>query len=429
MASAEHVQIVRQGAPAVARWREQHPSERLDLSSAILTNHNLNKADLSGADLSGADLVGARINQASLRRADLRDAASLMALLAGADLTESDLSRATLRRADLSGARLVGANLTGANLAGANLRGANLENAVLVGANFSEANLDSANLSGCDLNSASFSNSDLTGTDLRGAYLGKASFFRAVLSNTNFQRAAMFHTVFGDCDLSVPVGLDSVVHMGPSAVGVDTMFRSAGSIPEEFLRGVGVPEDLVVSYRCTVSSSPNPFTTCYLTYCAKDKAFARRLHSDLQASGLRCWDCPVEVRRGRWAGEGTPADELGIWIPDDVDRGIRYYDKLVAVCSEDALANEHLRDEITHGIQKQEETGRRVLFPVALSSSAYDPRNRYVRVLGLTRHVAFDFRGWEEYHIYEAALDGLVGELRQDQDASSGMILAKEEAG
>jgi len=46
-------------------------------------------------------------------------------------------------------------------------------------------------------------------------------------------------------DLSQVHGLESVYQRGPSTVGVDTLFRSNGKIPEVFLRGCGVPEDLI----------------------------------------------------------------------------------------------------------------------------------------------------------------------------------------
>jgi uncharacterized protein YjbI with pentapeptide repeats len=46
MANQEHVEIVRQGADAIAKWQKKHPDQRLDLR----------RADLEGADLRGATL-------------------------------------------------------------------------------------------------------------------------------------------------------------------------------------------------------------------------------------------------------------------------------------------------------------------------------------------------------------------------------------
>ena len=52
-------------------------------------------------------------------------------------------------------------------------------------------------------------------------------------------------TIFADVNLSDVKGLETVVHHGPSSVGIETIYRSQGKIPEAFLRGAGVPEDFI----------------------------------------------------------------------------------------------------------------------------------------------------------------------------------------
>ena len=109
MANPEHVEVVREGSEAIARWRKLHPKERL----------NLIGADLFDADLSGADLSGANLSGAFLFRADLFGA-------------------------NLSGADLSGAILSGANLFGADLREVNLSAAVCIVTVFGDCDLSSA---------------------------------------------------------------------------------------------------------------------------------------------------------------------------------------------------------------------------------------------------------------------------------------------
>jgi hypothetical protein len=96
MANPEHVDIVKQGAEAIRRWREENLDTRLDLGGV----------EPRGPD---PDMVGLR--GADLRRADLR----------GANLRGADLRGADLRRAELGGADLHGVNLWEANLWEANL--------------------------------------------------------------------------------------------------------------------------------------------------------------------------------------------------------------------------------------------------------------------------------------------------------------------
>jgi len=47
MANPEHVAIVKQGKEAIDTWREQHPSQRLELAQADLSMANLGEANLS----------------------------------------------------------------------------------------------------------------------------------------------------------------------------------------------------------------------------------------------------------------------------------------------------------------------------------------------------------------------------------------------
>jgi hypothetical protein len=51
--------------------------------------------------------------------------------------------------------------------------------------------------------------------------------------------------VFADNDLSTVKGLDEVHHLEPSTVGIDTLYKSRGRIPEAFLRGCGVPDEFI----------------------------------------------------------------------------------------------------------------------------------------------------------------------------------------
>src|SRR5947209_4306126 len=85
-------------------------------------------------------------------------------------------------------------DLSGADLSRINLMSSNLRNTILIDANLSEANLIEADLRDADLN----------GADLSDAHVW----------NTNF----------GNVDLSVVKGLEWVDHVGPSTIGIDTIY-------------------------------------------------------------------------------------------------------------------------------------------------------------------------------------------------------------
>jgi hypothetical protein len=178
-------------------------------------------------------------------------------------------------RPDLHAANLRAANLRAANLSGANLRGADLR-----GADLSGANLDRADLSRADLNRA----------NLGGADLNRANFIGADLSETDFSEATFAWTVLADVDLSTAKGLKTLRHDGPSTIGVDTIYRSQGKIPEVFLRGCGVPDDLI-GYIKSIAGAIQ-FYSCFISYSGKDQEFADRLYEGLQNKGVRCWFAP-----------------------------------------------------------------------------------------------------------------------------------------
>ena len=59
MANMEHVQIVKRGRDVVARWREEHPGEPLDLNASYMSYARLPQVDLTGAQKVHPALKGA----------------------------------------------------------------------------------------------------------------------------------------------------------------------------------------------------------------------------------------------------------------------------------------------------------------------------------------------------------------------------------
>jgi hypothetical protein len=64
-------------------------------------------------------------------------------------------------------------------------------------------------------------------------------------------------TIFGNVDLSETQGLEEVYQHEPSSIGIDTVYRSHGRIPESFLRGAGVPESMIEYIRLLAGQLPD----------------------------------------------------------------------------------------------------------------------------------------------------------------------------
>jgi hypothetical protein len=62
----------------------------------------------------------------------------------------------------------------------------------------------------------------------------------SVLSDTNMSQARLGRTTFGDHDLRTVKGLETIEHLGPSSLSINTLILSQGHIPDVFLRGTGV---------------------------------------------------------------------------------------------------------------------------------------------------------------------------------------------
>ena len=173
MAIQEHVEVVKQGAAAIAQWRARNLDTRLDLREADLSGANLSEANLRGAYLCGANLREASLRKVDLYDADLHGADLRGAYLSGADLGEAYLRRADLRGADLRGAYLRGTDLSRADLRGACLGGANLREACLGGANLRGANLSEALWDYTTIGTAPAPEGDLIGWGKKGGLLVK----------------------------------------------------------------------------------------------------------------------------------------------------------------------------------------------------------------------------------------------------------------
>jgi|WetSurMetagenome_2_1015567.scaffolds.fasta_scaffold16152_3 hypothetical protein len=375
MADEEHLRILRQGVQTWNQWRKEHLNVGVDLSRAKLNGAHLGEADLRVAQLSGADLSAAFLYGAILTGANLSEANLSEANVGNANLHEADL-----RRANLSGASVGNADLRKMDVSGANLRGA-----LLTGSDLRGANLSGADFSGADLQAADLQAANLTDVDLTQAVVG--------------------WTVFGRVDLSTVTGLGSVVHQGPSSIGIDTVYASQGRIPEVFLRGAGVPDEFITYMRSLVAR-PIDFYSCFISYSSKDQEFAERLHADLQARGVRCWFAPEDIQGGRK-------------LHEQIEQAIRHYDKLLLVLSEHSMGSEWVKTEIYHARQDEIRSKRRKLFPISLVDfqtvrewTAFDADTGKDMGREVREYFVPDFSAWKEHDAYQKAFDRLLRDLK-----------------
>lgn len=286
---------------------------------------------------------------------------------------------------NLSGAYLRRANLAGINLSNANLFSTNLRKANLKGADFSHAHLGGADLSGANLQRA----------NMRRAHLSGANLNRIDLSHATVSYARMGFTVLGDVDLSSVRGLTSVRHDNPSTIGIDTIYRSAGRIPAEFLRGCGVPE-YMIAFNDSLVGKKVKYHSCFISYASADERFARKLHDDLQMNGVRVWFAPEDLK-------------IGAPIEEAIDQAILSYDILILVLSHSSLDRAWVRSEYTRAVAKEKQQNRPVLFPIRIDDTVFETTEQWAYDLH-KRHIG-DFRNWTNPLLYQNAINRLLRDL------------------
>jgi uncharacterized protein YjbI with pentapeptide repeats len=395
MANEEHVKFVL--TTARAKWRKwrQPPGAPFDLSGA-----DLREADLRGANLGKADVREADLREADLGGADLSGADLSEARLRQAHLTEADLERADLRKADLSGADLKEADLGGADLSEVDLSEANLSNANLRGANLRRANLRRAYVRAAD-----FSHADLVATVFDYTYVDGA----------NFDQAHLALTTFANIDLSTVRSLETVFHKGPCSVGLDTILRSRGKIPEVFLRGCGVPDN-IITYIPSLVGQVFDFYSCFISYSSKDDEFAKRLHTRLQQEKPRVWFAPEDIKAGRK-------------LYPQIDEAIRLHDKLLLVFSVDSMESEWVATEIRRARNAERDQKRQKLFPIRLCDmdtlrrwECFDADSGKDLAVEVREYHIPDFSNWKDHDSFEAAFKRLLRDLRKDEPPAPSII-------
>jgi len=366
MANPKHLARLKRGTQAWNQWRAKHRILDPDLADADLSSLDLSFLDLRRANLNGANLDGAVLSNSNLFLSHLQAASLRSAKLEGANLSEASLERADITGADLSSTALGGADFFEADGSGA----------ALVGADLFAASLRSANLSGANLGLAILRGVNLTETNLNGATIGT--------------------TVFANVDLSVAKGLDTVRHSSPSTVGIDTIFRSNGKIPESFLRGCGVPDEFS-AYAKSLAANPIEFYSCFISYSSKDDAFATELHSKLQTQQVRCWKDSEDLK-------------IGDRFQEEIERAIRLYDKLLLVLSENSIDSAWVEREVQAAFEKERRQGSPVLFPVRLDDAVMSCSLAWAADIRRTRHIG-DFRKWKNHGSFEKSLTRLLRDL------------------
>ena len=269
-------------------------------------------------------------------------------------IKESNLYKINLFSADLSDATFDKVNLYGANLVDTNFSGANLENS--------------------DFESAELWNTNFAGANLTGALFDEATINNVLLSKADFTKGIFGGTILVNIDLSTTIGLETIEHNSPSSVGIDTIQRSKGKIPIEFLRGCGLSDWEIESaklYKPNMSSEeinmiqyrihdllanrPLQISPIFISYSHTDGTFVDCLEVKLIDQGVRFWRDIHDAKAGR--------------LETQINKAIRYNPTVLLILSENSTKSDWVEHEVRLARKLEKDIDRDVLCPIALDDS------------------------------------------------------------
>ena len=385
MANPEHVSKLREGVEAWNKWRNKNPWIKI----------NLGRADLNNADLSGAYLGYVNLESANLIQARLSDAQII--------------------GANLKSANLLGAYLEGANLSGANLNDTRLSRAILEGANLVDSYLREADLRGTSLESANLATADLSRADLRGADLRGANLNETLLSGVHLGGSLLFETVISKVNLSKAIGLEEIIHSGPSVIDHRT-FSLSGELPDVFLRGVGLQDWQIENAKLLQPGLSNAeineiiyrvydlrahqaiqISPLFISYSHANSSFVDIIDKKLVVKGVRFWRDIHDMKAGK--------------MEKQVDRAMRLNQTVLLVLSKESVYSDWVELEATKARKIEKERGKDVLCPIALDDAWKTCSWNEGLRLQIEKYNILDFSKWQDKAVFERQFSKLLNGL------------------
>jgi len=288
------------------------------------------------------------------------------------------------------------------NLDNIDLSGAYLESSSFFSLYLRNADFTNASLQNCNCYAASFENSNFTSADLQ-----LANFTLASLDDANFEGVYLGNTVFGSCNLSSVKNLELCEHLHSSIIDHHTLIESK-YLPLVFLQGCGLP-DFIIDNVSALRNDPIAFNSCFISYSSKDEEFAKRLHSDLQKVGIRCWFAPEDMKGGKKTY-------------DQINTAIRIHEKLLLLISASSMKSAWVATEIKRARDYEQRENRHIFFPISIVPyneikqwELFDSDSGSDLAEELRSYHIPDFCLWNNQENYQLAFSKLIEALKKSK--------------
>lgn len=265
---------------------------------------------------------------------------------------------------------------------------------------FSDIDLRNANLSNADLSQSNLSYCILEKTNLRFAQLIETIMHFTNFDNTDFYNAYLTYAFFSFCYLSKSKNLNKVIHDGPSALDIHTIYQSKGNIPIEFLRGVGM-DDQMISFVQSLKGAIQ-FYSCFISYSRENDDFATLLHDRLQGTGIRCWKDTKDLKTGDF-------------IEDSINKAIKTHEKVLIIFSKESINSKWVRREVKNALDRETKENKKILFPINIDNTVFEDDSFWVKDIRLERLIT-DFSKWKDHDAFEKAFQKITADLKASEN-------------
>ena len=155
-----------------------------------------------------------------------------------------------------------------------------------------------------------------------------------------------------------------------------------------------------------ITNKSHQYYSCFISYSHRDHNFCQTLCAHLNASGIKTWFSPKDIKGG------------GI-IHEQVEEAIRLYDKMIVVLSTESMNSSWVEEEIITALTRQDREGRTILFPISIVPfddvrqwKCMDADSGRDLAREIRRFYVPEFVRWADEKSFNEALYGLIEALR-----------------
>lgn len=234
--------------------------------------------------------------------------------------------------------------------------------------------------------------------DFSGSVFHDCNFRDCYFTECDFSGVEIANISFINCHFSSNKNIDLISSEKSSNIDYKTIFNS-DSFPDKFLISIGTPSEVLTLYK-TYGGKNRRFFRCFISHSSEDGSFAKKLHDDLQGSGISSWYAPENLK-------------LGERIRDGLESAINESERIVLVLSSNSIKSHWVESEMETALELERKVGNRqsLLIPITLDEGVWTEDVPWVNMIKRERNIG-NFSNWEDGNQYRESYLKLLDSLK-----------------